>query len=238
MAPIGTSDEFLLAYLDGQLEKSHAANVSRLSAENAEISRRLMRLKRTQAQLLETFGNFAREEAILPSFPLDDGEAKKAPQAKAAQHAERPWAGQDTPRLYCSESDRDGDFDGAVPDPRVVAEAWAAWRAEVDFAEAWVDLASERTKCYLFAFRLAYSGKAVHRITGSCGQEAFLDGHVHAFRTLGGIPAGQIRYDNLSPAVTRVIRKSRSREEHPRWHDFRQPLHRKATQIGNALRNR
>ncbi|UUY52277.1 IS21 family transposase (plasmid) [Streptomyces yangpuensis] len=93
--------------------------------------------------------------------------------------------------------------------------------AEVDFGEAWVDLAGERTKCYLFAFRLAYSGKAVHRITTSCAQEAFLDGHVHAFRTLGGIPAGQIRYDNLSPAVTRVIRKSRSRDEHPRWHDFR-----------------
>ncbi|MFB7248907.1 IS21 family transposase [Streptomyces populi] len=93
--------------------------------------------------------------------------------------------------------------------------------AEVDFGEAWVDLAGERTKCYPFALRLAYSGKAVHRITTSCGQEAFLDGHVHAFRALGGIPAGQIWYDNLSPAVSRVIRKSRSREEHPRWHDFR-----------------
>ncbi|HEY3722622.1 MAG TPA: DinB family protein [Acidimicrobiia bacterium] len=47
-------------------------------------------------------------------------------------------AGQDVPRLFCSETDRDGDFDGAVPDPRVVAEAWAAWRAEVDFAERFV----------------------------------------------------------------------------------------------------
>ncbi|MEU1599579.1 IS21 family transposase [Streptomyces sp. NPDC005708] len=93
--------------------------------------------------------------------------------------------------------------------------------AEVDFGEVWIDLAGERTKCFVSAFRLAYSGKAVHRITASCGQEAFLDGHVHAFRTLGGIPAGQIRYDNLSPAVSRVIRKSRSREEHPRWADFR-----------------
>jgi len=44
-------------------------------------------------------------------------------------------AGQDVPRLFCSGTDRDGDFDGAVPDPRVVAEAWDAWRAEVDFAE-------------------------------------------------------------------------------------------------------
>src|SRR5271165_6650553 len=47
-------------------------------------------------------------------------------------------AGQDVPRLYCSATDRDGDFDGAVPDPQVVAEAWDAWRAEVDFATRFV----------------------------------------------------------------------------------------------------
>jgi hypothetical protein len=44
----------------------------------------------------------------------------------------RLMSGQDVPRLFCSETDRDGDFDGAVPDPRVVAQAWDAWRAEVD----------------------------------------------------------------------------------------------------------
>ena len=47
-------------------------------------------------------------------------------------------AGQDAPPLFCSDADRDGDFDGAVPDPRVVAEAWDAWRAEVEFAERFV----------------------------------------------------------------------------------------------------
>jgi hypothetical protein len=47
-------------------------------------------------------------------------------------------AGQDVPRLYCSDTDRDGDFDGAVPDPQVVADAWDAWRAEADFAERFV----------------------------------------------------------------------------------------------------
>jgi hypothetical protein len=47
-------------------------------------------------------------------------------------------AGQDVPRLFCSDTDRDGDFDGAVPDPQVVAEAWHAWRAEVDFATRFV----------------------------------------------------------------------------------------------------
>jgi hypothetical protein len=47
-------------------------------------------------------------------------------------------AGQDVPRLYCSETDRDGDFDGAVPDPQMVAQAWDAWHAEVDFATRFV----------------------------------------------------------------------------------------------------
>jgi len=50
----------------------------------------------------------------------------------------RLLAGQDAPRLYCSETDRDGDFDGAVADPRVVAEAWETWRGEVDFAVRFV----------------------------------------------------------------------------------------------------
>ncbi|GII79450.1 hypothetical protein Sru01_44320 [Sphaerisporangium rufum] len=47
-------------------------------------------------------------------------------------------AGQDVPKLFTSDTDRDGDFDGAVPDPKVVAEAWDAWRAEVAFAERFV----------------------------------------------------------------------------------------------------
>jgi hypothetical protein len=47
-------------------------------------------------------------------------------------------AGEDGPRLFCSETDRDGDFDGAAPDPQLVAEAWEAWRAEVDFATRFV----------------------------------------------------------------------------------------------------
>jgi Protein of unknown function (DUF664) len=47
-------------------------------------------------------------------------------------------AGQDVPRLFCSSTDRDGDFDGAVPDPAVVAQAWQAWRAEVEFATRFV----------------------------------------------------------------------------------------------------
>ncbi|WP_232534091.1 DinB family protein [Plantactinospora sp. KBS50] len=47
-------------------------------------------------------------------------------------------AGQDVPRLFCSDTERDADFDGAVADPQVVAQAWEAWRTEVDFATRFV----------------------------------------------------------------------------------------------------
>ncbi|GAA4465623.1 hypothetical protein GCM10023170_075250 [Phytohabitans houttuyneae] len=65
----------------------------------------------------------------------------------------------------------------------------------------------------LFAFRLSFSGKAVHRICARGGSEAFLEGHVHAFTTLGGIPTGKIRYDNLRAAAAQVLGFSRQRVE-------------------------
>ena len=39
---------------------------------------------------------------------------------------------------FSSNDDPDGDFDGARPDPAVVTEAWAAWREEVAWADAFV----------------------------------------------------------------------------------------------------
>ena len=56
---------------------------------------------------------------------------------------ERSWfrrllAGQAAPPLFYSPEDPDGDFDGARPEPALVAEAWQAWREEVTFAEHFV----------------------------------------------------------------------------------------------------
>jgi uncharacterized damage-inducible protein DinB len=42
------------------------------------------------------------------------------------------------PRLYRTTDDPDEDFNGAVADPAVVAEAWATWRAETAAADAWL----------------------------------------------------------------------------------------------------
>ncbi len=93
--------------------------------------------------------------------------------------------------------------------------------AEVDFGDVHIVLAGVPTRCYLFSFRLSYSGKAVHRIFASCGQEAFIEGHVHALKTLGGVPRGRVRYDNLKAAVSRVIGLGRMRVEAERWTQFR-----------------
>jgi uncharacterized damage-inducible protein DinB len=53
---------------------------------------------------------------------------------------ERNWfrrvlAGQDVQPVYRTEDDPEAAWDGAVADPRVVAQAWADWRAEMAFAD-------------------------------------------------------------------------------------------------------
>jgi transposase len=87
--------------------------------------------------------------------------------------------------------------------------------AEVDFGEIWCWLEGVLTKCWMFVMRLSASGKAVHRIYATQAQEAFFDGHVEAFETFGGL-VRRIRYDNLKPAVARVLR-GRNREENERF---------------------
>lgn len=63
----------------------------------------------------------------------------------------------------------------------------------------------------------------MHRVFATAGQEAFFEGHVYAFRVLGGIPRAHIRYDNLRAAVERVLGFSRGRVETDRWTAFRSP---------------
>ena len=92
--------------------------------------------------------------------------------------------------------------------------------AEVDFGEFWIRLAGVPTKGFMFALRMSFSGKAVHHVFASQGQEAFIEGHLHAFDLLGGMPTVKIRYDNLRSAVTRVM-FGRTRTESDRWVQFR-----------------
>jgi hypothetical protein len=53
-------------------------------------------------------------------------------------------AGRPGPRHYHGPEDPpDHDFEGAIDDPEVVAEAWATWRSEVEFAEEYVAAADD-----------------------------------------------------------------------------------------------
>ena len=104
---------------------------------------------------------------------------------------------------------------GCVPQTHLPAA-----EAEVDFHDLWVVLRGVRTKTALFTMRLSYSARAAHRASLSQGQEAFLEGHGHAFDRLGGVPLDKIRYDNLKPAVSRVL-FGRTRVESQRWVAFR-----------------
>jgi uncharacterized damage-inducible protein DinB len=57
---------------------------------------------------------------------------------------ERRWfrrvmAGQDAPPRFSSETNPDGDFDGALADPAATADAWEVWRTEVAFADRFIN---------------------------------------------------------------------------------------------------
>ena len=87
--------------------------------------------------------------------------------------------------------------------------------AEVDFGEFHFDLAGVDVTCWMFVMRLSHSGRAFHMAFGNQAQESFLEGHVRAFEHFDGVP-GMIRYDNLKPAVVRVLR-GRDRTESERF---------------------
>ncbi|MBB5155986.1 IS21 family transposase [Saccharopolyspora phatthalungensis] len=119
------------------------------------------------------------------------------------------------PELVAELREEQRHLQGMVPQQHQPGE-----EAEVDFADVWVRVAGTVLKCHLFTLRLSFSGRAVHRVFLSEGQEAFMEGHVEAFRALGGIPTRHIRYDNLRPAVQRVC-FGRSRVESQNWVKFR-----------------
>ena len=89
------------------------------------------------------------------------------------------------------------------------------FEAEVDFGAISFYLAGVLTMGEMFVMRLSASGKAFRRAYLHEAQEVFFDGHVRAFDMFGGVPE-RIRYDNLTPAVVKVL-KGRDRVENDRF---------------------
>ncbi|MFN7669505.1 MAG: IS21 family transposase [Planctomycetota bacterium] len=79
--------------------------------------------------------------------------------------------------------------------------------AEVDFFEVVVEVGGERRKAFLFVMRLMFSGRDFGWLYDRQDQVCFLDGLVRAFHHLGFVPR-RIAFDNLKPAVRRLLRGS------------------------------
>ena len=96
--------------------------------------------------------------------------------------------------------------------------AWGV-EAQVDWYEAYADLAGERVKLQVFAMRSMASGAAFHCAYLHATQQAFLEAHELAFAYFGGV-FRKLRYDNLTSAVKKILRGHR-REETARFVAFR-----------------
>jgi transposase len=90
---------------------------------------------------------------------------------------------------------------------------------QVDWYEAVAEIDGEEQKAYLFCMRSMGSGGAFHRAYPHASQQAFLEAHELAFAYFGGV-FRELRYDNLSSAVKRILRGSQ-REETERFIAFR-----------------
>lgn len=76
--------------------------------------------------------------------------------------------------------------------------------SEVDFFEVLVDIGGTRRKAHMFVMRLMHSSRDFAWLYPRQDRVCFLDGHVRAFEHFGAVPHRSI-YDNLKPAVTKVL---------------------------------
>jgi transposase len=90
---------------------------------------------------------------------------------------------------------------------------------QMDWGQAVVELGGAVTTVKLFIMRWCYSRKLFVAAYPSEKQECFLDGHRRAFHYFGGLPQ-RIIYDNLKPAVKRLL-EGRQREEQSLFLAFR-----------------
>lgn len=76
--------------------------------------------------------------------------------------------------------------------------------AEVDFFDVGVEERGQQRHAWKFLMHLMYSGYDFVWLYDRCDQLALLDAHVRAFAYFGGVPH-RIAYDNLTPAVRKIV---------------------------------
>lgn len=84
--------------------------------------------------------------------------------------------------------------------------------AQCDWGTATVYLNEISTEVQLFCIRMTSSRKSFVMAFPHQRQEAFFEGHVHAFNWFGGVPI-TITYDNLKTAVLKVLQGKQRKEQ-------------------------
>ena len=79
-----------------------------------------------------------------------------------------------------------------------------AGRAQVDFGEADIYLGGVKTRIHYFCLDLPHSDAIFVKAYPAETTDAFLDGHVSAFKWIGGVPLS-VLYDNTKIAVAQIL---------------------------------
>lgn len=125
--------------------------------------------------------------------------------------------GEPTVRRYVGQRKRELGLNGR----EVFVPQTYGWgqEAQVDWFEATAKLGGEHIRLQFFAMRSMGSGDAFHRAYTNGTQQAFLEGHEHAFACFAGV-FRTLRYDNLTTAAKKILR-GRQRVETERVIAFR-----------------
>ena len=91
-----------------------------------------------------------------------------------------------------------------VKDTFLLLEFAPGEAAQVDWGEADVIMNGIQTKVMLFCYHLAYAGISFVMAFPHSRQEALFEGHIEAFKHLGGLP-DRIIYDNMKTAVKTIL---------------------------------
>lgn len=108
---------------------------------------------------------------------------------------------------------------GKIPESHVPQTYQPADGGTFDFGEAHVLLGGRETKVHLGYLRLDYSSKYLVMALPTERQEALFECHLRGFTYLGGVPR-RMRYDNLKPAVHKIL-TGKKRQEQATWVSFR-----------------
>jgi transposase len=199
-------------------------------ARRLGVHRRMVRQALANAQPPERKQAERERPVIAPLVPFIDGilEADRKAPRKQRHTAHRIWqriwtemperkVAEVTIRQYVRE--RKQELGWSTRTTCVPQSYEPGQEGQVDWYEAWAELAGEPTVLQVFSMRSMAGGGAFHRAYYRATQQAFLEAHEHAFSYFQGV-FRTLRYDNLKSAVKKILRGHR-REETARFIAFR-----------------